>query len=129
MAEVEAKQTCYKIYLLFSGKLQPNKDYYVVLSTLYQRQIFDMVQVALKKRSASNTTPKDLMVELIPTMLKLIYDMVSVLSKYIQQTFYLESHGETVDLLMIKSKFTKMRRKQMTHKAEIRSIINFSRYR
>ena len=82
-----------------------------------------MAQASLKKRSVSNTTPKDYMVELTPTMSKLIDGMVSAPSKCIQQTFYLESHGRAVDLLKIKSKFTKMRRKPKVHDAEIGDIM------
>ena len=108
----------------YSEELQPEKDcLHVILSTLYPRQTSDMVQVSLKKRSASNTTPKDHMVELTPLMSKLIDEMVSVPSKGIRQTFYLESHGRAVGLLKIKSKFTKMRRKPNVHKEEIWDIM------
>ena len=82
-----------------------------------------MVQAALKKRSVSNTTLKDHMVELTPLMSKFIDEMVSVPSKGIQQIFYLESHGRAVNLLKIKSKFTKMRRKPKVHEAGIGDIM------
>ena len=43
-----------------------------------------MVQAALKKRSVSNTTPKDHMVKLTQLISKLIDEMVGVPSKGIQ---------------------------------------------
>ena len=66
-------------------KTSARQDYlHMILSILYPPWIFDMVQAALKKRSVSNTTPKDHMVKLTQLISKLIDEMVGVPSKGIQ---------------------------------------------
>ena len=108
----------------YSAKLQPDKDYlHVVLSTLYPSQTFDMVQTAYKKRSISNQTPKDHMIEMTPEVHKLINQLIDVKSKHLSSQSVLASHGRAADLLKLKSKFSKSRSKQKVYKAEIGDIM------
>ena len=54
-------------------KVLPDKDYmYIVLFTLYQEQVYDVVNSAFKKRSVDNKTPKGHMIEMASQALNMI---------------------------------------------------------
>ena len=83
----------------------PDKEYlHKVISTLFPAQVYDLVQEAFKKRSIAKLTPVDEMIEITPSIVNKIENLMLMPSKRNYLIFsFIAIHGRAINLLKRKS--------------------------